>query len=86
MMNTLPERRTTLHFGQRLRTDDVTLILFLLLPIAATKTPIIPASFPSEQTPSRGYGSVRIIGSASVTATVCSKCAVMDPSAETTVH
>jgi hypothetical protein len=32
------------------------------------------------------YGKVRIHGSASVTATVCSKWAVSEPSAETTVH
>jgi len=93
MMNTLPLRRTTLHLAQRFRIDGETFITKLLLTTPATqrvaKVWIIHVFRPFVQlmqNNTEDHWTVRMRGAPSVTAIVCSKCAVKDPSADTTVH
>ncbi len=89
MMYKTPLRLTILHFAQRFLIDAVTFI---------TISPCDPAS-PEVQRQSRicdytrtlyirpgCYNSVKISGPFSVMATVCSKWAVSEPSADDTVH
>lgn len=92
MINNLPLRLTTLHFAQRLRIDGDTFIIALLLnQITWLHSQRIDYTFFSSFRPDFRFSSpdqrtVRIRGSPSVTATECSKWAVNDPSADTTVH
>ena len=93
MINTLPLRRTILHLAQRFRIDGETfmssnLLANYWLSINSQELNYIRSSFfrpDYTQSPQR-HRTVRIRGSPSVTATECSKCAVSDPSAATTVH
>src|SRR5688500_11027287 len=94
MTYTMPLRRTIRHFAQRFRIDGETFITTLLTHFHSlysqvfdyTRSSIICLGYTQDLRLRRDQGTVRMRGSPSVTATVCSKWAVNDPSAETTVH
>src|SRR4030095_4289965 len=93
IIKTLPLRRTILHLAQRFRIDGETFMSSNLLanywrPTNSQEFNYIRSSFfrPDYTQFRQCHRTVRIRGSPSVTATVCSKCAVSDPSADTTVH
>src|SRR5512133_3298753 len=89
MMNTLPLRLTILHLAQRFRTDGETFMIKLLTNLLDsqvfnyTRSSIFRLDYTNSD---YDHGTVRRRGSPSVTATECSKWAVNDPSADTTVH
>ena len=93
MIKTLPLRLTILHLAQRFRIDGETFIQYFSLLtaifISNSQGFNYTRSFifrPEYATIALGHWTVRIRGSPSVTAIECSKCAVRDPSADTTVH
>ena len=91
MMYTRPLRRMIRHLAQRLRMEGETFMknspyLRLSLDSQMSDYTVRFAIRPYFFDGLRVHRTVRIRGSPSVTATVCSKCAVRDPSAETTVH
>lgn len=91
MMNNLRLRFTTLHFAQRFRMDGETFIIAILLNQHRwLPSQTLDYTFFYYIRPDLSHRpdqrTVRIRGSPSVTATECSKCAVNDPSADTTVH
>lgn len=91
MTYTVPLRRTILHFEQRFLTDEETFIF---------RTPSTICRLNDRTTTSRSFhytsypffrpvpseANVNICGPFSVTAMVCSKWAVKDPSCDATVH
>jgi hypothetical protein len=90
-MNTLPLRLTILHLAQRFRTDGETFMKRLLTNFRLLHSQVFDYTrssfFRLDYTNSdNDHKTVRSRGSPSVTAIECSKCAVNDPSAETTVH
>ncbi len=92
MINNVPLRLTILHFAQRLRMDGDTFIIPQLLnKITWLPSQKLDYTIFSNFRPDCSFyrldqRTVRIRGSPSVTATECSKCAVNDPSVDTTVH
>jgi hypothetical protein len=94
IIKTLPLRLTILHLAQRFRIDGETFIqqFSLLTTILITTNSQgfnYTRSFifrPEYADTALGHWTVRIRGSPSVTAIECSKCAVKDPSVDTTVH
>src|SRR5215211_4514093 len=95
MTNTMPLRRTIRHLAQRFRIDGETFITTLLTNFHSqcsqgfdyTRSSFIRLDYTQCCGPiGADHGTVRMRGSPSVTATECSKWAVNDPSAETTVH
>src|SRR6188474_3861448 len=94
--NTMPLRRTILHLAQRFRIDGETFMTTLLTNFFHslysqvfdyTRSSLLRPDYTKfTLLRSRDHRTVRIRGFPSVTAIECSKCAVNDPSAETTVH
>src|SRR6266508_2874797 len=90
----MPLRRTILHLAQRLRIDGETFMTILLINFHSldsqvfnyTRSLLLRLDYTKFRTWWEDHRTVRIRGFPSVTATECSKCAVNDPSAETTVH
>ena len=88
----MPLRRTILHLAQRFRIDGETFMttpynLSFVLYLAKFLIIHVRLYFVQlTRNKARDHGTVRIRGFPSVTATECSKCAVNDPSADTTVH
>src|SRR5512138_203617 len=89
MTYTMPLRRTIRHLAQRFRTDGETFMTILLANFHSLDSQVVDYTRSSCIRPGytqSDHGTVRIRGFPSVTATECSKWAVNDPSAETTVH